>query len=116
MNLKNLKLKPGRFIRFTRPESFVKWWPLQWLAKTKILTLSLRRKKGGAEMNGKKIMAQRNKDCEAHEEHLCYIISQGFHLSDEQSYMALITSPKFRCGHCGRQTASYRNLCIPMDL
>jgi hypothetical protein len=116
MNLKNLKLKPGRFVRFTRPESLIKWWPFQWLKKQKTLTLSLRQKKGGAKMTAKTIISQTHNACEAHEEHLCYIISQGFHLSDEQTYLALITSPKFRCGHCGRQAASYRNLCIPMDL
>jgi hypothetical protein len=50
------------------------------------------------------------------EEHLCYIVSQGFHLADEQSYLALVTDPKFRCGHCGRQAAHDRNLCVPMGL
>jgi len=67
-------------------------------------------------MNAKTIIPQTNKDCGDHEEHLCYIISQGFHLSDGQSYLALIAGPKFRCSHCGRQATSYRNLCIPVEL
>jgi hypothetical protein len=67
-------------------------------------------------MNGRTANAQTPNNCEAHEDHLCYIISQGFHLTDEQNYLALIANPKFCCIHCGRQAASNRNLCVPMKL
>jgi hypothetical protein len=50
------------------------------------------------------------------EEHLCYILSQGFHLGDKQSYLALIAVPNFRCNHCGKQASRKRNLCVPMEL
>ncbi|MHC4331677.1 MAG: hypothetical protein ACYSWW_26525 [Planctomycetota bacterium] len=50
------------------------------------------------------------------DEHLCYIVSQGFNISDEQSYLELTTDSKFRCGHCGRQAGHDRNLCVPMEL
>ena len=50
------------------------------------------------------------------DEHLCYMISQGFNVSDKTRYMTLIAAPKFRCGHCGRQAASDRSLCVPMEL
>ena len=65
-------------------------------------------------MNGKTVLTQNN--CGLPEEHLCYIMSQGFHLTDEQSYVHLITDPRFRCNHCGKQASRKRNLCIPMEL
>lgn len=53
---------------------------------------------------------------EQHHQHLCYLISQGFHLSDEQEYKALTDSPEFRCGHCHRKANSGQNVCVPVDL
>jgi hypothetical protein len=65
-------------------------------------------------MNDKKIIVQNNNGLP--DERLCYIIAQGFNLTDEQSYLALISDPKFRCKHCDRQAASNRNLCVPIGL
>ncbi len=53
---------------------------------------------------------------EEHTEHLCYIISQGFHLTDEQQYRVLIENPGYRCDHCGRTAESDTNLCVPVPL
>ncbi len=50
------------------------------------------------------------------DEHLCYIVSQAFHLTDKQSYLVMTADPKFRCSHCGKQAAHNRNLCVPMAL
>lgn len=52
----------------------------------------------------------------SHEQHLCYIISQGFHLTDEVEYQALIKDPLFKCQKCGRLAASQINLCKPEKL
>ena len=49
-------------------------------------------------------------------EHLCYIVSQGFHLNEEQKYKALIEGPQFKCEHCGRVAKSENNLCEPVKL
>lgn len=59
-----------------------------------------------------------NLECksESHSEHLCYIVSQGFHLSDAEGYKALIKNAKFRCQHCGRSAKSTDNLCEPEKL
>jgi len=59
-----------------------------------------------------------NLECksESHGQHLCYIISQGFHLSDEQEYQTLIKDPQFKCQHCGRMAKSEDNLCEPVSL
>jgi len=51
-----------------------------------------------------------------HTEHLCYLLSQGFHLEDAAAYMALVQNPRFRCGHCGRAAAGQMNLCLPVPL
>ncbi len=61
---------------------------------------------------------QSNQDCsdERHDQHLCYQVSQGFHISDKQEYEALTKDPKFQCGHCGRRATSKDNLCRPTDL
>ncbi len=52
----------------------------------------------------------------SHEQHLCYIISQGFHLNDEAEYQVLIKNPKFKCQKCNRLAASKINLCKPEKL
>jgi ATP-dependent Clp protease ATP-binding subunit ClpA len=59
-----------------------------------------------------------NLECksESHGQHLCYIISQGFHLSDEEAYRNLVKAPKFKCQHCGRVANSDKNLCRPVTL
>ena len=55
-------------------------------------------------------------DSERHKEHLCYIISQGFHLTDEQEYQALVEDVKYRCARCHRTAKSDSNLCVPVPL
>jgi rubrerythrin len=58
---------------------------------------------------------ENNSGCESssHEQHLCYMISQGFHLADKVEYQALIKEPQFKCQKCGRLAASQINLCKP---
>jgi len=56
-------------------------------------------------------------DCGAgHDEHLCYMISQGFHLADQGGFRALIDEPRFECRHCRRTARNAENLCIPVEL
>jgi hypothetical protein len=63
-------------------------------------------------------IGQLNKECftDAHTEHLCYITSQGFHLTNEPEYRALIAEPKYRCNHCHRTARKETNLCEPVSL
>jgi len=62
--------------------------------------------------------AQPNLECctGSHTEHLCYMVSQGFHISDEQQYKALLENARYRCNRCGRVAASDANLCVPAAL
>jgi len=51
-----------------------------------------------------------------HTEHLCYMVSQGFDVSDEQEYKALVENAEYKCWHCGRVAGSNANLCVPVPL
>ena len=64
------------------------------------------------------LKTEHNLECksELHEQHLCYIISQGFHLSDEQEYRALVENAEHKCAHCGRVAKSSDNLCVPTHM
>ena len=59
-----------------------------------------------------------NSECKSplHSRHLCYFISQGFHLTDEEKYKAMVSDPKFKCELCGRVAKSDKNLCEPVSL
>ena len=59
-----------------------------------------------------------NSECESdsHSQHLCYIVAQGFHLSEPEEYQDLVSEAKFKCGHCGRVANSDKNLCKPVKL
>jgi hypothetical protein len=67
-------------------------------------------------MAEEKTQLNREHRSELHEHHLCYIISQGFHLSDEQEYRALIENAEYKCEHCGRVAKNGINLCTPTHL
>lgn len=56
----------------------------------------------------------RCEDEEVHTEHLCYLVAQGFHVTDELYYRALTEDPKFKCSHCGREAGNGRSLCVPV--
>jgi len=61
---------------------------------------------------------QHNTDCDSplHKKHLCYIVSQGFHLSDKEDYQCMVNQPRYKCTHCGRVANEPRNLCKPVKL
>ncbi len=57
-----------------------------------------------------------NPGCESssHSQHLCYMVSQGFNLSNKDEYEALIKEPRFKCQKCGRLAKEQINLCKPV--
>ena len=59
-----------------------------------------------------------NKNCKgpSHDRHLCYFVSQGFHLTDAEDYHAMVIDPKFKCKTCGRVANSEDNLCEPEQM
>ncbi len=56
-----------------------------------------------------------NPDCKSasHNGHLCYVVSQGFHLTNMKEYNAMVKNPQFKCRHCGRAAKEAKNLCEP---
>lgn len=67
-------------------------------------------------------MADRWRQCEGCyrseqcSEHLCYIVSQGFHLAEPQEYRVVEVDGQYRCDHCGRIARAPVRLCIPVKL
>ena len=61
---------------------------------------------------------EHNEGCgsQKHTEHLCYFVSQGFHLSNEQEDKWMVENPQFKCQHCGRVAKCEDNLCEPVKL
>ena len=61
---------------------------------------------------------EHNKECssEDHDKHLCYLMSQGFNLSEPKAFKALTNKPKYQCNHCKRKANSAENLCVPVPL
>ena len=53
---------------------------------------------------------------EDHTEHLCYMISQGFNITDVEEFRVLTENARFRCNHCHRAAKNPANLCIPEHL
>jgi hypothetical protein len=66
----------------------------------------------------KYISVGHNLDCESnqHTHHLCYMVHNGLHLSDEHYYQILIKGVKFKCKLCGRGAKNENNLCQPLRL
>jgi hypothetical protein len=50
------------------------------------------------------------------DEHFCYLVSQGFNISDEQEYTELADNPQFRCIHCDLEAKRDESLCVPVPL
>ncbi len=59
-----------------------------------------------------------NKSCspDGHDQHLCFLMYEGFHLSQPEKYKELISDPGYRCQNCGRTAKAEANLCDPVKL
>lgn len=59
-----------------------------------------------------------NTDCgtKAHEQHLCYLMYEGYHYSNREEYKALVQNAQFICQNCGRTAVNEKNLCAPAKL
>jgi hypothetical protein len=67
-------------------------------------------------MSKRKTQSGREYRSDFHDQHLCYLVSQGFHLSDKREFQALIHKPKFQCRHCKQIANHAKNLCMPIEL
>ncbi|MCU0918547.1 MAG: hypothetical protein MUC88_28905 [Planctomycetes bacterium] len=59
-----------------------------------------------------------NSDCSSadHEEHLCFLMHEGFHYGNKEAYKAMVQDAQFRCQQCGRTAKSRNRLCLPEPL
>ena len=69
-----------------------------------------------------KIMASEhpkdNQECKSdeHTKHLCYFVSYGYHVDNEEEYKDLVDEPRYKCHFCGRTAHLEGSLCSPMKL
>lgn len=59
-----------------------------------------------------------NAQCKSdeHTKHLCYFVSYGYHVTNQEDYKDLIEEPRFKCYFCGRMAHNEESLCSPMKL
>ena len=49
-------------------------------------------------------------------EHLCFLIRDGFYETDQDAFRAMVQDAQYRCTICGRTAKSEKNLCDPVAL
>ena len=54
--------------------------------------------------------------CSTHNQHLCYLVSQGFDRTDPDEYLSLVSEPVFQCANCKRLANHGDHLCRPIDI
>ena len=59
-----------------------------------------------------------NESCtsDGHNEHLCFLMCEGFHYKNKEAYKAIVQDAQYRCQNCGRTARSETNLCVPVAL
>ena len=59
-----------------------------------------------------------NAECcdDEHSQHLCYFVSYGYHVNDQDEYKSKVADPQFKCYYCGRTAHLAKSLCKPMEL
>jgi hypothetical protein len=72
-------------------------------------------------MGVKKMAEERmahNEKCgsDGHNEHLCFLMYEGFHLKNKEAYKQMVQDAQYRCQNCGRTAKSEENLCAPIAL
>ena len=53
---------------------------------------------------------------EAYNEHLCFLICDGFYETDKDAFKAMVQDAQYRCQICGRTAKHEKNLCDPVAL
>ncbi len=61
---------------------------------------------------------EHNSECknEGHDKHLCFLMYEGFHLSNPKEYKEMVQNAQFRCQNCGRTASKSEYLCDPIAL
>lgn len=51
-----------------------------------------------------------------HEEHLCYLMYNGFHNDHKEEYKNMVQDAQYRCEFCSRTAKEAKHLCKPVKL
>ena len=59
-----------------------------------------------------------NESCasDVHNEHLCFLICDGFYETNKEAFKAIVQDAQYRCQICGRTAKNENNLCDPVTL
>ena len=59
-----------------------------------------------------------NESCasDVYNEHLCFLVCDGFYETDKDAFKAMVQDAQYRCQICGRTAKSEKNLCDPVAL
>ena len=67
-------------------------------------------------------MAEKNREhnleCteKKHKEHLCFLMSEGWHLTHPKGYKEIVKGAEYRCRYCDRTAKNKYNFCEPVKL
>jgi hypothetical protein len=51
-----------------------------------------------------------------HNQHLCFLMCDGFHYSHPAEYKAMVQNAEYRCQNCSRTAKEAAHLCEPIKL
>ena len=51
-----------------------------------------------------------------HQNHLCFLMGEGWHLTQKQKYKDMVQDAQYRCEYCDRTAQKAENLCAPIEL
>lgn len=51
-----------------------------------------------------------------HDQHLCFLLHEGFHFSRPAEYKAMVQQAEYRCQNCSRTARDATRLCEPIAL
>ena len=67
-------------------------------------------------MAEQKILDNENCTNNLHNEHLCFLMCEGFHYKNKEVYKQMVQDANYRCQNCGRTAKSENNVCEPIAL
>lgn len=67
-------------------------------------------------MAEEKIANNESRTSDVNNEHLCFLICDGFYETDSEAFRAMVQDAQYRCAICGRTAKSAKNLCDPVAL
>lgn len=54
-------------------------------------------------------------NCAGHEEHLCVLSKEYFHVYKADKFKDMVKNPAFKCQFCGRVSKEDKHLCFPTE-